>query len=117
MKLHLMKYCLLGLLVISAAFAIGAGDSKKLVIVSLIQLIANPEKYHNKHISVRGFYHREFESSGLYVSRDDAKYFVMENGVWVGNIATDAETNRIDSVNDTYVIIEGTFKHTPNGGG
>src|SRR4051794_10776104 len=44
--------------------------------VSLVQLLANPERYHNKPVSLEGFLHVEFEECGIYLSRDDANYLI-----------------------------------------
>jgi len=79
--------------------------------------LADPEKFDGRLISVRGFYHAEFESSGLYTSRDDARHFITESAIWIGAAAKGLGTNRISRVNDTYVLAEGIFHSTPKGGG
>jgi hypothetical protein len=49
--------------------------------ISLIQLIANPEKYDGKVIEVKGFLSLEFEGNALYLQKDDYEYFNRKNGV------------------------------------
>ena len=88
----------------------------KLQSVSLIQLLSTPEKYHGKYVSVEGFYHREFESSGLYICREHAVYSLLQSAIWVGG-ARKGGTNRIEDVNDAYIQVNGVFYHIPGGGG
>jgi hypothetical protein len=57
------------------------------ITVPLVRLLSRPEDYSGKAISVRGFYHREFESSALYLSEADARRFITENSFWVGALA------------------------------
>ncbi|GGG55190.1 hypothetical protein [Epilithonimonas arachidiradicis] len=42
--------------------------------VSLIKLISNPEKYHNKPIQVIGYLHLEFEGKAIYINELDYKH-------------------------------------------
>ena len=51
--------------------------------VSLVNLIASPRQYHGRHIAVQGYFTMEFESQGLYLSRDDAVHYRGMNAIWV----------------------------------
>jgi hypothetical protein len=108
---------LLGSVLAAVALLGSSSSSRKPQSVSLIQLLASPEKYHGRFISVCGYYHHEFESSAVYLSKDDATYRIIENSVWLGSAARNADTNRIHKLNDLYVRVEGAFTHCPNGGG
>ena len=73
--------------------------------VSMIQLIANPEKYDGKYVRVMGFLRLEFEGNGLYLHREDYEESLYKNGVWVH--VAEIVANR--QFNMKYVLIEGTF--------
>ena len=75
--------------------------------VSLIQLIATPEKYDGQLIEVIGFMHLAFENDELFVNKSDFENRISKNGVWIEQnknlIAHSTE------VNDRYAIVVGTF--------
>lgn len=73
--------------------------------VSMIQLIANPEKYDGQYVRVMGFLRLEFEGNALYLHQEDYEESLSKNGVWVDVVETEA--NR--KFNMKYVVIEGTF--------
>jgi hypothetical protein len=50
--------------------------------VSLIQLIANPERYNGKPVRLIGFLRLEFEGDALYLHREDYERG-LPNGIWV----------------------------------
>lgn len=77
--------------------------------VSIIQLIANPEAYHNKQVSVIGIGNLEFERNSLYYSKEDCENFIFKNGVWIelGENATPYE--EAVKYNGKYVIVVGTY--------
>ncbi|MDR2625625.1 MAG: hypothetical protein LBC37_04770 [Zoogloeaceae bacterium] len=96
--------------------------AEEMVWVSLIQLIANPEKYHGKNVLVSGFLHLEFEGHALYLHRDDALHHLSRNGIWVdwydweegdGEEKLRARNEFFDRFllphNDQYVVMEGIF--------
>jgi hypothetical protein len=51
--------------------------------VSLVQLLAAPEKYHGQFVRVEGFLHNKFENSALYLSKQDGDFLIGKNAVWV----------------------------------
>jgi len=51
--------------------------------VSLISLIATPEKFNQKCIWVSGYLHTQFEDSRLYLSKEHADRLFAENSIWV----------------------------------
>jgi hypothetical protein len=54
--------------------------------VSLIHLIANPEAFDGKPVSVMGFFRYEFEGTALYVHREDYEHALSKNGIWVAGL-------------------------------
>ena len=71
--------CLLVVLMSALAGAVEA-ESKP---VSLIALIANPEKYQGKRIAVEGVARLEPEAHLLYLSPSDAEHLNQANAVWL----------------------------------
>ena len=82
--------------------------SQKTIQVSIIALIANPEKYDGKRVQVIGVGYLEFESNAVYISRDDAEY-VNKNGLWVDPSELTIPYEDAQKYNGKYVLIEGTF--------
>ena len=85
--------------------------------VPFVRLLSRPEAYSGRRICLRGFYHRDFETGALYASRKDACRCIAENSFWVGDLARGADTNKIEMLNDDYVVIEGVFHYSPKGTG
>jgi hypothetical protein len=61
--------------------------------VSMINLIATPEKYDGKVVSVTGFYARGFELSGLFFHKDDLLIRNRFNALWVNTSSDDSLRN------------------------
>jgi hypothetical protein len=80
--------------------------------VSLVNLIATPEKYHQRKIRVIGFLHLEFEGNCLYLHRDDFEYGMSKNAIWLNLTTKDKELRRLSN---EYVILEGTFESKMTG--
>lgn len=77
--------------------------------VSLIRLIATPEKYHNKLIHVSGYLDLEFEWDALYLHKEDYENGMCKNALRVSFSGTlKAETNIMD-YKSRYVSIIGVF--------
>ena len=77
-------------------------------VVSLIQLIATPERFDGKMVSVVGFLGVDPEEARLYVNEEDYKQYIPGNGVWVDEnkqMQTD-----IELIDLHYVTLVGVFK-------
>lgn len=75
--------------------------------LSLIQLIANPEKYDGKRVQVVGFLRLEFEGNALYLHEDDYKNGIYGNAIGIG-VTKESKWSK-DDVNMRYVMVVGTF--------
>src|SRR5262245_41130308 len=53
------------------------------MLISLVQLIANPTVFDEKRVAVRGYVVLEFEHQVMYLSESDAKHLITRNGVWL----------------------------------
>lgn len=81
--------------------------------VSMIQLIAAPEKYNEKTIRVIGYMHLEFEGNALYLHREDFVRAIGRNSIWID--LTESQTKPSSNLNDSYVVVEGIFSSTRKG--
>jgi hypothetical protein len=91
--------------------------------VSIIQLIAAPEKYNGKFIRTSGYLHNQFEDSAIYFAKTDADYLIGENGLWIAyaeNVQKQPlnRNKKVDSLryfDCKYVLIEGFFNKDAHG--
>ncbi|WP_183562594.1 hypothetical protein [Mucilaginibacter sp. SP1R1] len=83
--------------------------------VSLINLIANPDKYNGKKIRVIGYLHLEFEGNALYLHKEDYDHAMNKNSIWVSIGPKHPEVSNLKQYSDHYVIMEGTYDSRMNG--
>ncbi len=81
--------------------------------VSMIQLIANPERHDGKLVAVTGFLHLQFESDALYLHEDDYKHVITENSLWVERTPEMAKDEK--KLSGNYVVVVGIFKSGRSG--
>jgi hypothetical protein len=79
--------------------------------VSMVELLADSEKYDGKRVRVVGYIHFEFEGNAIYLHKEDEANHLYLNGLWV------SLEDGISSANcqDTYALIEGTFEANKHG--
>jgi hypothetical protein len=77
--------------------------------VSVVQLIATPERFEGRRVRAVGFCHFAFEEQSLYLHREDADLLNARNAVWL------AATGAYGGLNDTFVLVEGTFTAQSHG--
>lgn len=82
--------------------------------VSIIQLLANPEKYNNQKVNVQGFISVEFELDRLFLTREDMEYINKPNSLGL-NIRTRNPLNvpieELEEISGSFVEMEGTFTY------
>jgi len=76
--------------------------------VTLIQLIATPEKYDGQLVRVIGVGNLEFEGNCISLSKEDLKYGVG-NSIWIELGEKAISYEEAQKFNGEYVIIEGIF--------
>jgi hypothetical protein len=81
--------------------------------VTLVRLIANPEKFDGKLIRVIGFLRLEFEGNVLYLHREDYEFAILGDGIWVD--ITPEMTKQSKTLNMNYVLLEGIFSSRERG--
>jgi hypothetical protein len=80
-----------------------AGPRAKLV--SMINLIAEPDAYHDLPVIARGVLSTGFESTAIYLSQSDAEHAVTKNAVWLDL----PDKNLFQHLDGQYVLVEGVF--------
>jgi hypothetical protein len=90
--------------------------------VSLIQLIATPEKYNGKFVRVEGYLHYKFEDSALYFTKDHADRLDGRNALWVSYASSETiqlqpkEKDGIKYFDCEWALLEGIFKYESDHG-
>src|ERR1700722_14351460 len=77
--------------------------------ISIITLIANPEKYEGDTVMVAGFLNLEFEGNALYIHKEDYEHRMYKNSLWVDIDRDSLKLSTINKYNKKYVEIEGVF--------
>lgn len=74
--------------------------------VSMVDLIANPDLFDGMKVLVAGYVHVEFEGRGIFLHKDDFVFGILRNGLWLG------ATKSVDltKCQDRYASVRGTFK-------
>ena len=75
--------------------------------VSMVQMIANPEKFDGHRVRIIGFVKLEFEGNAIYLHQEDFDHGMTRNGLWL-NISEDIRT-RSKEFDGHYCLIEGKF--------
>src|SRR5882762_70162 len=78
--------------------------------VSIIQLIATPEKFDRKFVRLIGFLCIAFEGDSIYLHREDFEKGIPRNGLRV-----DIPEKHDPKLSMHYVLIEGTFDANDHG--
>lgn len=72
--------------------------------VSMIRLIANPEKFEGKKVLIVGYVVVGFESNAIYLSKED-----FENGLVPNSLALPYDEIVKEKFSNKYCIIEGEY--------
>ena len=113
---------LLAALLIAVAFAVyqsrfarherGTAGGFAVEHVSLINLIATPEKYQGKWVMVEGVCNFEFEGYALYLSQEDRKHGLVKNALWASWDTLGVDTYDLAfafKFHGRHVLVEGYF--------
>ncbi len=74
---------------------------------TLLQILADPVKYHHKVVRVVGYLHLKRYDDALYLHEEDYTHALLGNSIWVDT--TDDMRNHEEKLTDRYVVIEGFF--------
>jgi hypothetical protein len=83
-------------------------------VVSMIELIANKEKYNGKPVQVSGYLSVRFEDDALYFDENAYEHMFTENALWIS--IDDKDRADFKTVNHRYGYVTGVFSaNTCNG--
>ena len=105
MKTYLNNIVVIFLVLFVGLNTLKGAEMENIESVSIIELIANSDKYHNKKIRVVGFLNLDFESKALYLSSSDYEHSITKNAIWV-SVDKSGEYKKF---NKQYVLVDGVF--------
>jgi len=82
-------------------------DPEAFTKVSIVNLIAAPERFHGRRVRAIGFCSLRFEGTALYLHRQDDEVGIAKNGVWI-DVGWPPSPEYM-KVEGKYAIIEGVF--------
>lgn len=100
---------------IAKATTVTEGDHQPARAVKLADVLAHPDEYHGKRISVVGFYHGEFEGSSFAIDQAAWRKMDFTNSVWRSGASAFADKSAVNDRNDSWLCIEGVFLRGPAG--
>lgn len=103
---------LIVLLLVSGAFGAGTPDNNAQS-VSIIRLIAAPERYDGKLVRVVGYLNMAFEGDSIYFHEEDFRRSLVENALWVE--PAEGMRKELTKLSRRYVLIEGVFDASDTG--
>ena len=81
--------------------------------VSLVQLIANPEKYENKVVRVGGIINVGFEDDYLFLTKEDRSVFNIRNAISMNYRTKNLlgiTMEELEKYSGSYAFVKGTFR-------
>ena len=84
-------------------------DTTEVHEVSLLNLIAAPEKYQGRKIRTFGYLNLEFEGNGIYLHKEDYENGLFKNALWVEMSSDSVRKPEIRQHIKSYVMLEGIF--------
>jgi hypothetical protein len=77
---------------------------------SIIEVVANPDKFDGKLISVIGYLRIEFEGDALYLHEEDYLHGLVINSLWIElPDKVDNVVEQLQSLSSNYIFITGEF--------
>ena len=77
---------------------------------SIIEIVANPHRYHLKRVIVLGFADVDPNGGAVYLHRED-----YENGLFRNAIGLDKQAVQFAQINKSYASIRGCFREDDHG--
>ena len=111
-----MKHCALLLAFISltgCSSPVAPQSHAEIADVSLIRLLASPDRYEGKLVRVSGFVRLQFEGNAIYLHQEDFQHHLTSNGLWLGDVKCVGRGGK--DVKSGYAIVEGKFTATSRG--
>jgi hypothetical protein len=77
--------------------------------VSLVQLLANPERYDGRKIRAAGFFVYKGEQQALFLSSEDAENGISQNGITVALQSPAYKQDDLASLDRKFISVKGAF--------
>jgi hypothetical protein len=84
-------------------------------LISIIELVSDPRRYHRRDVHVMGFLSLDFEGRTLYLHREDYIHRLFRNGVGVSLEQTALQSAKSNNFDKSYVLVEGRFDAEDHG--
>lgn len=84
--------------------------------MSIVALLADPERHHGQRVAVSGFLVLEFEHAALYLDRTSQEAGLQGNGIWI-DPPLPIDNPGMKKLSRAYVVAEGTFNAKEQGYG
>lgn len=91
------------------------GHDASSIDVSIIRLIATPERFTNKKVLLTGYFVNSGRLPALYVNEIDGKNSFESNGLYIKFPKYLNHKNFLNKYNNRYVFVEGKFDSNPKG--
>ena len=111
MRIPLLLFIFLNLA--PAAFGALPIDPGQSVSVSLLQLVATPERFDGKLVRVVGYLWIEFEGTALYLHKEDRVHHLMKNSIFLN--LPESDLKRSKELTGRYALVEGVFNSSDTG--
>lgn len=88
--------------------------------VSIVSLLATPERYDGKIVQIKGYLNLQFESDAIYLHKEDWEQSIISNALWVqlpegGVFEAINEGTDYSRFSGHYVLLAGTFNSQQHG--
>lgn len=90
-------------------------ERKKVEDVSMIEVIANPKRFHNKKIQVQGYFTSETEGMAIYFSKSDFQNMIYKNAIFIYISYEDLERFNLKAPSQGYVTLIGIYNKDKKG--
>jgi hypothetical protein len=90
-------------------------NNAKAVDIELAELLRDPKSHDRQRVRVSGYYHQEFESCSLSISKEAFDNNQTAQAVWIGTPSPSAKAEDINYKSDAFLTVEGTFSAGPEG--
>lgn len=96
-------------LVASRCVELDAAGACALYGVSLVELLANPERFHGRVVSVRGYVRLEFEGNAIYLSKESYEAGSRRDALWLTLAAASPLAKPGATFGPRYASVRGRF--------
>ena len=92
-----------------------SAERQKVEDVSMMEVIANPKKFHNKLIQVQGYFTSETEGMAIYFSKSDFQNMIYKNAIFIYISYEDLERFNLKAPSQGYVTLIGIYNKDKKG--